>query len=69
MNPVAVLQLVTALGGQVGRLLVVGCEPETIEPSADGEIGLSKPVHGALDEAVRVIEGLIVGATSQALAA
>ena len=69
MNPVAVLQLVNALGGEVGRLLVVGCEPETVEPSAEGEIGLSEPVHGALDEAVRVIEGLIVGATSPAIAA
>jgi len=69
MNPVAVLQLVNALGGKVGRLLVVGCEPETIEPSPEGRIGLSEPVGGALDEAVRVIEGLIVGATSQAIAA
>lgn len=69
MNPVAVLQLVGALGGEVGRLLVVGCEPETVEPSPEGEIGLSGPVRGALDEAVRVIEGLIAGATSQAMAA
>jgi hydrogenase maturation protease len=69
MNPVAVLQLVSALGGEVGRLLVVGCEPETVEPSPEGEIGLSDPVRGALDEAVRVIEGLIVGATSHVMAA
>jgi hydrogenase maturation protease len=69
MNPVAVLQLVSALGGQVGRLLVVGCEPETVEPSAKGEIGLSGPVRGAVDEAVRVVEGLIIGATRQAMAA
>jgi hydrogenase maturation protease len=69
MNPVAVLQLVSALGGKVGRLLVVGCEPKTTEPSADGKIGLSSPVRGALDEAVRVVEGLIVGATSQPMAA
>jgi hydrogenase maturation protease len=69
MNPVAVLQLVSALGGEVGRLLVVGCEPETVEPSPEGEIGLSDPVRGALDEAVRVIEGLIAGATSHVMAA
>ncbi len=59
MNPVAVLQLVGALGGEVGRLLVVGCEPETVEPSAEGKMGLSDPVNTAVDEAVRVIEGLI----------
>ena len=60
MNPVAVLQLVGALGGQVGRLLVVGCEPETVEPSVEGNMGLSRPVTAAVDEAVRVIEGLVV---------
>jgi hydrogenase maturation protease len=69
MNPVAVLQLVYALGGKVGRLLVVGCEPATVEPSREGNIGLSAPVEAALDEAVRVIEGLIVGAADHAVAA
>lgn len=69
MSPVAVLQLVQALGGKVGRLLVVGCEPATIAPNLDGKIGLSPPVEGAMDEAVRVIEGLISTATRQAMAA
>ena len=31
MNPVAVFQLVSALGGKVGRTLVVGCEPAGVE--------------------------------------
>ena len=31
MNPVAVLQMVSALGGKVGRMLVVGCEPASVE--------------------------------------
>jgi hydrogenase maturation protease len=69
MNPVAVLQLVGALGGQVGRLLVVGCEPETVEPRSEGEISLSGPVRAAVDEAVRVIEGLIAGDGLQVMAA
>lgn len=69
MNPVAVLQLVGALGGKVGRLLVVGCEPETIEPSAEGEMGLSDAVGAAVDEAVRVIENLIAGDGRQVMAA
>jgi hydrogenase maturation protease len=59
MNPVAVLHLVKALGGQMGRILVVGCEPATIEPDSEGNMGLSEPVSGAVDEAVRVIETLI----------
>ena len=69
MNPVAVLQLVGALGGEVGRLLVVGCEPETVEPSAEGEMGLSGPVGAAVEEAVRVIEGLIANDRRQVMAA
>ncbi|MGH9514395.1 MAG: hydrogenase maturation protease [Terriglobales bacterium] len=69
MNPVAVLQLVGALGGEVGRLLVVGCEPETVEPSAEGEMGLSGPVDAAVEEAVRVIEGLIANNGRQVMAA
>jgi hydrogenase maturation protease len=69
MNPVAVLQLVGALGGEVGRLLVVGCEPETVEPSAEGNMDLSDPVNAAVDEAIRVIEGLIAGGTRQVMAA
>jgi hydrogenase maturation protease len=69
MNPVAVLQLVGALGGEVGRLLVVGCEPETVEPSAEGNMDLSDPVHAAVDEAVRVIESLITGDGRQVMAA
>jgi hydrogenase maturation protease len=69
MNPVSVLQMVRALGGTVRRLLVVGCEPECVEPNEDGNIGLSAPVNGALDEAVRMIEGLITGPGSREIAA
>ena len=57
MNPVAVLQLVQALDGKVGRLLVVGSEPATVEANEDGKIGLGVPVEAALDEAGRIIEG------------
>ncbi len=54
-DPVAVLAMVTALGGQVGRVLVVGCEPATVEEG----IGLSPPVAAAVDEAVRVVRDLV----------
>ena len=58
LNPVAVLQLVSQLGGRPRRLLVVGCEPAALE-SEDGRIGLSEPVQAAVDEAVRLIESLV----------
>lgn len=69
MNPVAVLQLVSALGGQVGRMLVVGCEPATTEPDQEGRIGLSAPAGAAVDKAVSIIEDLIMRERSEATAA
>jgi len=59
MNPVSVLQLVQALGGRVGQMLVVGCEPQTLEPDQNGNIGLSPPVAAAVDEAISTIEDWI----------
>jgi hydrogenase maturation protease len=59
MNPVSVLRLVTALGGKVGRMLVVGCEPETLAEDEAGSIGLSARVRAGVDEAVRVIQELV----------
>ena len=60
MNPISVLRLVEALGGRMGRILVVGCEPETVEPDEEGNIGLSGPVSIAVDEALRAVEELIM---------
>ena len=50
-------------------MLVVGCEPATVEPDEDGNIGLSVPVAAAVDEAVQVIEELITTARSEVKAA
>jgi hydrogenase maturation protease len=60
MHPAAVLRLVEALGGRLPRVLVVGCEPATLELDEQGQIGLSPPVEAAVDEAVRMIESLVV---------
>jgi hydrogenase maturation protease len=68
MNPVSVLQMVSKLGGTVSRMLVVGCEPASVDADECGEIGLSKPVQAAVDEAIRTIEELIarIGKTTAA---
>jgi hydrogenase maturation protease len=58
MNPVAVLQMVRMLGGEPRRMLLVGCEPSPGDPEEAG-MELSAPVRSAVDEAIRVIEGLI----------
>ena len=69
MNPVVVLQLVSALGGRPGKLLVVGCEPAGVEPDEDGNIGLSPSVGTAVPQAIQMIEDLISRARGEAAAA
>ena len=58
MNPVRVLQLIRSLGGQPGRLYLVGCEPAVLEPEG-GAMGLSQPVQAAIPKALEMIESLI----------
>jgi len=59
LEPVKVLQLVQALGGQPKRLLVLGCEPASFGPDAQGQIGLSQALQAALEPAVAMAEELI----------
>jgi hydrogenase maturation protease len=58
LDPVKVLAMVKALGGQPRRLLVVGCEPAPLE-SDEGYMGLSAPVQLAVGEAISLVESLI----------
>jgi hydrogenase maturation protease len=58
MNPMSVLRLARSLGGELGPVVVVGCEPATLGPE-EGVIGLSAPVQAAVDEAVGLVESLI----------
>jgi hydrogenase maturation protease len=59
LDPVKVLQLAAAMGGQIERLLVVGCEPAASVEMEDMQAGLSDPVQAALEEAIVLIESLI----------
>jgi hydrogenase maturation protease len=55
MSPRAVLSMVAELGGEIGRLLLVGCEPADVSEG----IGLSPPVAAAVEGAARMVEELI----------
>jgi hydrogenase maturation protease len=61
MNPLKVLRLVRSMGGRVGRVLLVGCEPEPLD-AEEGRMGLSAPVAAVLGEAVGIVESLVAGA-------
>ncbi|EOD63717.1 hydrogenase maturation protease [Amycolatopsis vancoresmycina] len=57
MQPDAVFRLLRLLGGDAGRVLVVGCEPACV----DEGIGLSPPVEAAVPAAVRAVTELAWG--------
>ena len=60
MNPISVLRLAENMGGQLKRVLVVGCVPATLGPE-EGQMGLSEPVAAAVDEAMKLIDSLVTG--------
>jgi hydrogenase maturation protease len=63
MNPVSVLRLARSMGPISGRVLLVGCEPETLGGD-EGHMGLSEAVSGAAEQAVAVVRNLIAKAQS-----
>jgi hydrogenase maturation protease len=59
LTPDAIFGLLSSLGGQPGRNLVVACEPAEV----DAGMGLSDPVREALPHAVRAVEEILAQAT------
>jgi len=64
IQPQDVLALVRSLGGRVGRVLIVGCEPSRV----DEEPGLSPRVAAAVDDAIPLVLRLIASSTVDAAA-
>jgi hydrogenase maturation protease len=58
LDPVKVLAMAKSLGAPLGRVVVVGCEPQSLESEA-GTIGLSEPVQAAVDPAIAMIRSFI----------
>jgi hydrogenase maturation protease len=59
MDPAQVLRNVRAMGGTPGRILVLGCEPESFGDLDAGRMGLSARVARAADEAIDMIDSLL----------
>lgn len=64
MNPMRVLQMAKTLGGgpphhSVGRILLVGCEPETLGSEEEGQMGLSATVGAAVETAADMVEAMV----------
>jgi hydrogenase maturation protease len=58
MNPMNVIRMAKSMGGDLKRLLLVGCEPLTLGPE-EGAMGLSEPVAAMVEEAANRIESLV----------
>ena len=58
MTPVRVFRLIEAMGGKCKRVLIVGCEPESLGPE-EGQLGLTPTVAASVDEAANLIEAMI----------
>ncbi len=62
LTPDAVLAWISRVGTRPARLLVVGCEPETVEES----VGLSPRVNAAVEEAIAIVRCLATELTGAA---
>jgi hydrogenase maturation protease len=58
MNPMNVIRMAKSMGGELKRILLVGCEPLTLGPD-EGAMGLSEPVAAMVEEAANRIESLV----------
>ena len=59
INPMRALRMAKAMGGDLPRILLVGCEPLTLGSEEEGQLGLSPIVLAAVDCAVGVVESLV----------
>lgn len=59
LNPAVAVQMAQAIGGRIGTVYLVGCEPVRLEESDTGDFGLSEAVQDAVPRAVALIESLL----------
>jgi hydrogenase maturation protease len=66
MDPVRALRLVAALGGELQKLRLVGCEPARLGTDDEMSMGLSEEVASAVDPATRLVEELVASMQEEA---
>jgi hydrogenase maturation protease len=58
MDPVQVLRTAKAMGGKLGKIILVGCEPGDLG-GEEGLMGLTSAVASAIEQAADIVESLI----------
>jgi hydrogenase maturation protease len=56
MSPAVVLRTLVGLGGSVGRVIVIGCQPAVLTEG----IGLSEPVTAAIEAALDAVDDVVL---------
>jgi len=59
LDPVKVLAFAQSMGAELNHVLVVGCEPASLEEDEEGRIGLSASVERATEEAAQMVQELV----------
>jgi hydrogenase maturation protease len=62
LTPAAVLAWLRRIGGRCGRIVIVGCEPASIDES----MGLSEPVAASVDAAMQMVRELVADISERA---
>lgn len=62
LDPDSVLALVPELGGTLGRVVVLGCQPATLAPGME----LSVPVAGSVEKAAQLVTEIVQQAHADA---
>ena len=60
LDVVQVLKLAQQMGGRLGKMLLVGCEPATFGPE-EGSMELSPVVAAAVDQAIEIVRKIAAG--------
>jgi hydrogenase maturation protease len=63
LDPAKVLRMVKALDGRCREITLIGCEPADFGDELEGKMGLSEPVAAAVEEAVRLVDALVLNQT------
>jgi len=58
MTPAKVLAAAKSMGAVLTNVVIVGCEPESFGSDDEPQMGLSRVVEAAVDEAVTLIEAM-----------
>jgi hydrogenase maturation protease len=58
MSPANVIRSARAMGGPLKKMLLLGCEPETLGPE-EGQMGLSDAVASAVERAIPLLESVV----------